>query len=221
MSTHLVLRQINVILYGCINFPRLSDPSAGAIRLAITLLLLLVLLILPSQVFAADFQLKGRTLGSDEQSACGNAAVSRHQETLVAAGVIDIEFPVSDCELKFDTVAGIAPSEPARLLFWKGRLIRMIVKFKELELEDFAALHGAFKDLYSQPSTKSNPPFRTATWRSGMHALELERTEDFPTNVGAYLTDITGWNEYQRALTKANKEIKELDRRRRSNDVKK
>lgn len=185
----------------------------------ITSLLVFAAALFSSMAVAVDFQLKGRTLSSDENSACGSATVTRDQEILNATGVNNIDFPSTGCQLIFDTVAGLKPSGPARLLFWKGRLIRMIVEFERLDLKDAAALRVAFMDLYGKPSTKRDPPFRTDTWRAGAQTLQLEWTDGFPTNVGAYLTDLNGWADYQKVGARANKAIKELDKKERSNDL--
>lgn len=182
-------------------------------------LLLFAAHLLSSTAIAADFQFKGRALGSDEEHACGQSTITKHQETLDATGVTGIEFPASGCGVTLDTVAGIKPSGPARLLFWKGRLIRMIVEFERLELEDSAALRVAFIDLYGKPSTKRSSPFRTDIWRSGTHTLQLEWANGFPTSVGAYLTDVNGWADYQRVQARATKAIDEIAKKRRSDDL--
>jgi hypothetical protein len=165
-------------------------------------LLVLTAALFSSAASSAEFQLKGQTLGADEKT-----------------GVTDVNFPATGCELAFDTVAGIRLSEPAKLLFWKGRLIRLLVRFESVELNDAAALRAAFMDLYGKPSTRRSAPFRTDTWRSERHSLELEWTDGTPANVGAYLTDSVNWAEYQKVEVLATKAIQALEKKRRSNDL--
>jgi hypothetical protein len=168
---------------------------------------------------AAEFQVKGLKLGLTEEQACGSSPVVRHQETLEATGVTGLDFPATGCQLNFDSVAGIRPSGPARLLFWKGRLIRVIVEFERLELSDAAALRVAFMDLHGKPASRRSPPFRTDIWRTGKQKLELEWSEGLPTNVGVYMTDELAWAEYQRVQQRASNAVEALEKKRRSEDV--
>jgi hypothetical protein len=182
-------------------------------------LLVLTAALFSSAASSAEFQLKGQTLGADEKTACGLAPVTNRQDSLNATGVTDVNFPATGCELAFDTVAGIRLCEPAKLLFWKGHLIRLLVRFESVELNDAAALRAAFMDLYGKPSTRRSAPFRTDTWRSERHSLELEWTDGTPANVGAYLTDSVNWAEYQKVEVLATKAIQALEKKRRSNDL--
>lgn len=180
---------------------------------------LLIASVFSYQATAADFQIKGRTLGMNESSACGEAPLNNRQTTLDATGVRGIDFPATGCELALDTVAGLKPSGPARLLFWKGRLIRLIVEFERVDLENAAALRTTFSNSFGLPSTKHSAPFRTDTWLSGKQVLELEWTGRIPADVGAYLTESTGWAEYQKAEARARSAIEALDKKKRSNDL--
>lgn len=171
------------------------------------------------QATAADFQIKGRTLGMSESSACGEAPLENRQTTLDAIGIKGIDFPATVCELALDTVAGIKPAGPARLLFWKGRLTRFIVELEHVDLESAAALRTTFINSFGRPSTKHSAPFRTDTWASGKQVLELEWTSRIPADVGAYLTESTGWAEYRKAEARARRAIEALDKKSRSDDL--
>lgn len=168
---------------------------------------------------AAELQIKGLTLGLTEAQACRSSPVVRHQELLEAAGVTGFDFPATGCQLHFDSLAGIQPSGPARLLFWKGRLIRVIVEFEHLELAEAAALRVAFMDLHGKPVSRRSAPFRTDTWRTGKQKLELEWSDGLPTSVGVYMTDESAWAEYQRIQQRASNAVEALEKKRRSDDV--
>ncbi|WP_240097347.1 hypothetical protein [Thermomonas flagellata] len=192
-----------------------TDP----IRQAFTAAAFLIAALLLSPAAATDFQIKGRTLGMNESSACGDAPLTNLQLALEATGVKGIEFPATGCELALDSVAGLTPAGPARLLFWKGKLIRLIVEFEHVDLEEAAALRTAFISSFGRPVTKRSDPFRTDTWRSRKQVLELEWTDRIPADVSAYLTDSTGWLEYQKAEARARSAIKALDSKKRSDDL--
>jgi hypothetical protein len=172
-----------------------------------------------ASAYAGDFQIKGRSLGLPEDAACQGSEIESHQKLLEAAGLTGYEFPATACRPKVDSVAGVAPSGPARLLFWRGKLIRVIVEFDGLNTSEAGAFSDAFKDLYGKPAMKRNPPFTTHTWRSGHQTLQLEWTVGVPLSVGVYLTDDAGWKEYERSRDKADKAVNTLSRQRRSADV--
>ena len=166
-----------------------------------------------------QFALKGRVLGATELEACGQAVVTEYQPLLDAAGSSDVLFPASSCDVEFGTVARVAVDGPARLLFWRGRLIRVIVHFGRLDPQDVASLRGALVGLYQSPSTKRQSPFITDVWRAGSRRLELERTQSSPTNTDLFLTESTDWSEYDRASERATAAMAAVDRRRRREDV--
>jgi hypothetical protein len=182
-------------------------------------LLFLSVFALSSTAFAADFQLKGLTLGLEEKATCGQSTITSLQDSLNETGVTGIEFPATGCELIFDTVAGIKPAGPARLFFWKGRLVRFLVDFESLPLSEAASLRATFMDMYGKPSTKRSAPFRTDTWRTSKQSLELEWTDRIPADVGAYMTDTVGWAEYQGVAAKAVKALDVIKKKRQSNDL--
>ena len=167
----------------------------------------------------AEFQVKGRTLGMDEHMACGAAPIESHQTTLDATGLKGFSYPATSCKVFLDTVAGIKPTGPALLLFWKGKLIRLIVRFEEINLIDSATLRTAFINSFGKPKTKRSS-FRTDTWTLGKHKLELEWDDSDSEEVGAYMTDTGGWQEYDAATNAAKAAIKALDEKSRANDLK-
>lgn len=175
-------------------------------------------LLCATYAFAADFQIKGWELGASETEACRGAQVENHQHLLNATGVTGIDFPAAGCEVALESLAGLKPSSPAGLLFWKGRLIRLIVKFDRLKLSDAADLRTAFTDLYGKSVLKRSGPFRTDTWRSGNQRLELEWTMGM-ASVGVFLTDDPGWAEYERSYDRSSKALEAREQKRRSLDI--
>ncbi|NMF98418.1 hypothetical protein GPA27_13585 [Aromatoleum toluolicum] len=168
---------------------------------------------------AAEFQIKGHRLGEDESSACQDGKVVRLQELLTTIGVGGFDFPATSCDVRFDSVAGLKPSEPAKLLFWNGALIRIVIRFDGLDWSDAAGFRTAFTDLYGKrPSLKRSPPFMTESWRNGGQSLQLEWTTRLKS-VGVYLTDDRAWEEYERARRRADGAVEAAEKKRRSRDV--
>ncbi|ROZ77025.1 hypothetical protein [Ramlibacter sp. WS9] len=70
-------------------------------------------------VNAADFQIKSRSLGQSPVAACDGAPIRKLKDPLDAMGLRDVAFPASACDVNLPTVAGLKPTGPAKLLFWK------------------------------------------------------------------------------------------------------
>lgn len=186
----------------------------------LTAFVFLIAIVLPILAVATDFEIKGTVLGVSEEYACGTLPIAKHQEVLDAVGDTGVVFPASMCEVPFTTVAGIKPTSAARLLFWKGRLIRMLLDFDNLDAKAFASLRMTLIGAYGKPTTKNvTPIFRVDIWRSGTQTLQLERTVEFPTNASVSLTDETGFAAYERVGAVANKAVDEIVKKQRLNDL--
>jgi len=170
---------------------------------------------------AADFSftIKGRSLGQSTEIACQGVAPSSQEALLRDAGVVDIQFPAESCQVYLDSVAGVSADEYARLLFWRGKLIRMVIPFGSLDLEPLAALRETLVNAYGRPAVKRSSPFRTDVWRKGEERLELEQTDRLPSEVDLYLTQSVAWAEYLKARQQADLKIKQLQRSSRQRNL--
>lgn len=175
-----------------------------------------------TSVFADDatFELKGRSLGQSPDVACQGAAVTERSETLSAAGMRDIQFPAAICDVYIESVATVSVPEYARLLFWRGQLTRVVIRFGTVDLEPHAAIRSALVDAYGKPTVRRTKPFRTDTWKKGLEQLELWQTDRFPSDVELFLTHIDRWREYEQASTRVDAMIEKLLKDIRQRDLK-
>lgn len=164
--------------------------------------------------------IKGWTLGQSPETACRGEPATHMQDLIREAGIQDIETFATSCEVKVDSVSGVTVSEPARLLFWRGALIRVSIDFGWLDLEALAAVRGTLLETYGKPSTRRSNPFITDSWHGKSMKIELERTDRLPSNVGLYLTDKKGWTEYERVTQRITERIEAQMRLARKNDLK-
>lgn len=180
------------------------------------------LLLAVSQQSTADqatLELKGRRVGQTPAEACQGASVRSQEQLLRDAGLPDVIFPGEACDVHIETVAGVPVPEYARLLFWRGKLIRMVVPFGSLDLAALAALRETLDDAYGPPSVRRSTPFRTDTWNKGPARLELERTDGLPSEVDLYLTHIAGWSEYQKVRDQFSARLEVMKRAQRQRDL--
>ena len=178
-------------------------------------------LVFTSVAYAAPqpFEIKGLTLGRREAEACGEAEVRSQQRLFEQAGGSGVELPATSCEIRVGSVAGVKVDGPARLLFWHGRLIRLVIEFGRLELDDFAALRSSLSELHGKPRAVRQAPFNTDTWSASSSSMELERTDRFPTTTTLYLTEPKGWSEYLKSRKRASQVLETIERQRRREDV--
>jgi hypothetical protein len=188
---------------------------------ALALCVLFATPVLRAQVAGDHFQIKSKRLGMDPATACEGNPIEDHQR-LVNEGVAqNLQFPVSSCEVTVDTVAGYSPTEPMRLLFWKGRLIRLILKFELNEVEDVTSIRGAIGKAYGKPKSRNDKtPFFTELWQAGRQRLELEwMFKSSPMRLGLYVTDESAWSEYDRAKKAIEKAVNSQEQRQRLKDL--
>jgi hypothetical protein len=168
-----------------------------------------------------SFELKGKSLGMDIEEACADSPRGSMQKLAIDAGVKDIAFPAEDCNVSMTSIAGIQLSKPVNLLFWKGKLVRIMVNFQINSFSEYGDINVTLNDAYGAPSQhRSKWEFRTAIWKKPNQTLEFQRSTGFPTNAGIYMTSLKEWNEYEATYKKITTALERIQRQSRLNDLK-
>ncbi len=173
----------------------------------------------PTLALAADFQVKGRKIGDSEKAACGSSVIKDSRGQLKTLGVPHVYYPVSTCEVVVESLAGVIPMSAARLLFWEGRLIRLVIEMPPLDLEEAFKFHKAWSDLHGKPSVKKSYHFASNTWISGKTSLALHFAVGLPSQIDVFLTDEVGWGAFERARERAEKALDLMDKKKRNADI--
>jgi hypothetical protein len=164
--------------------------------------------------------IKGWAPGQSPEFACKGEPTTNLQDLVRETGIQDIEVPVVSCSVKIDSVAGVAITESARLLFMRGALVRVSIDLGWLELESLAAIRGTLLNTYGKPITRRSNPFITDKWTRSSSYIELERTDRLPSKTGLYLTENRGWTEYQRLMKQVDDRLEAQKRLSRKGDLK-
>lgn len=178
----------------------------------------LVFILSITSAHSGPYKLKGFTLGDKVQKACADYPIVDQQKLIDDFDLENVSFPSVSCKINIETIAGVKTSDPLILLFWKGELTRMIVKFESISLEDFAELISTLNQTYGK-SKNTLGLFPTSTWRNGSQELFLERTRDFPSDIGLYLTDLPSWKEREAESTKIKNSMKNKMKKSRIDDL--
>jgi hypothetical protein len=185
--------------------------------------LLAAAVLLPCLALAqpSGFAIKGKTLGIDQTEACESAATDDFPKSKEIAAANNIVFLGTACDVPVNSLAGIAQVPPLGLVFWNGKLIRVVARIETMDMHRAASVRSSLMDAYGKPTTRRNKPFVTDTWRAKGQTLQLEMNWDESDSAaaGIYLTNIAGWAEFIKAIDRIERVKSDADRRRRQADL--
>ena len=185
----------------------------------------IAVLLLSSTVEAIPFQLKGMTLGSTPEVACGSAPITDSRGDLIKkykaeAPQLD-EMGTKECGVEINTFGGSKTSSTAKLLFLDGKLILLKIELFNLALADFVEILKAMTADYGKPKRTISRPFVTDTWKADGATLLMERVgrEWDDNHATIILRHDSAYSTYERR-NKANLRILEaLDRSAVKKDI--
>lgn len=176
---------------------------------------LILLILISSQVTAAaDFQLKGVSLGTSATTVCGSSKITDNFDDIVRKYKADIpsliDMDTKECEVEYESFGGNRLAEPARLLFLNDSLILFKLKLVGLPLSNFVDIYKALIEDYGKPQRAKSGRFVTDTWKRKGETLILERLgrEWDDNDVTIILRQDTGYRTFQ-SRHKANSAVLE------------
>ena len=176
-----------------------------------TFILISLIAVTASQAVAQgsgkSFELKGRSLGQSPELACQGSPLTDHQELVISAGIPGMDYPAASCEVQVLSVADVVVQKPAHLLFWKGQLTRIVIRFGVIDLEPLAQLRGTLVQGFGKSVVRTSKPFRSEVWSRGLEQLQLERTEGMPSDVDLFLTHTSRMSEYKKSRARVEAAI--------------
>lgn len=129
---------------------------------------------------AAEFQIKGVSLGMSPQQACKGEPVTTEISDIVRDNLTHAPklrtMRTHECMLPIENFGGYPALEPATLIFMDGRLVTMKIEMASVAMDAVANLVSALTDEYGRPQISRSNPFTTHRWRKGPSMLEFERT---------------------------------------------
>lgn len=208
----------------CYNQNELAPDRAGMTTLC-RALLALVLTSSCLNAHAANFQLKGITLGARAATACGKAPVTDRYGELVRQSRAQapdlVEMGTTECEVEFASFGGNALASPARLLFLNDALILIKFELNGLSMTSFVDILKAFQTDYGNAKRVISRPFVTDTWKQHGQTLILERTgrewDDNDTVI--ILRQDAGFQIYQRRSDTNRRILERLEARQKRDDI--
>ena len=174
--------------------------------------LISVLFTLSGEAAAANFQIKGWSMGMPAVEACGAATITDNFGDIVRRYKGEVpelrDMGTTECEVPVASFGGSEVSSPAELLFVKNALVLVKLKLKALPLSNFVDIYKAFNADYGKAKRVTNRPFVTDTWTKSGESLVLERLgHEWDNNdVTVILKQDAGYRNFE-AMHKANAAI--------------
>ncbi len=187
--------------------------------------LILLFLILSKVAAAADFQLKGVSLGVSATAACGSSKITDNFGDIVRKYKADtpslIDMGTKECEVEYESFGGNRLTEPARLLFLNDSLILFKLELAGLPLSNFVDIYKALVEEYGKPQRTKSDPFVTDTWKRKGATLVLERLGGSwdDNDVKIILRHDAGYRTYQSRLKTNSTVLEKLDAAKTKKDM--
>lgn len=188
-------------------------------------LLIPLLFLYADMAGAANFQLKGASLGVSAASVCGISKITNNFNEIIKKyktepqSLVDME--TTECEVDYASFGGSRLDKPANLLFLNDKLIVLKLELAGLPLSNFVDIYKALVEDYGKSQRSKSAPFVTDTWKRNGETLTLERLgrEWDDNDVSIILRQDSGYRTYQTRYKANAAALEKLDAQKTKKDM--